>query len=278
MHRLQLRQLSGLVAAAPGRLRLALAATVLVALAGAGLADYSTGSSGGYVVQPGDSLWAIASARGITVAQLASANDLDPSAVLPIGRHLYVPGSASGGSGTETVADDAVSSRAVPMGSGTVSASSFCSALVSSPGPAGVLPAVLAGSPDRLALRPLFREWAAHYGVSTALLEALDWQESGWQQSVVSSTGAVGVGQIMPGTGTFIAGVLVGEPLDAQSVSDNIRMSAAFLAYLSRVEGGNLCATIAAYYEGPLNLSVHGLYPSTRTYVADVEALLPRFE
>lgn len=271
MHRRQRLHLLGRPASAPGRVRLIAASVALAVVAGAGLADYSSGSSDGYVVRAGDTLWAIASAHGISVATLAAANHLDPAAVLPIGRHLYVPGIPS-------VVEAAATSPASSTARSGGAVGSFCSSFVASPEPTGVLPDVLAGSPDRLALRPLFRQWATHYGISTALLEALDWQESGWQQSVVSATGAVGVGQIMPGTATFVSSVLVGEPLNVQSVSDNIRMSAAFLAYLSRVEGGSLCATVAAYYEGPLSLSAHGVYASTRAYVSDVEALLPRFE
>jgi soluble lytic murein transglycosylase-like protein len=63
-----------------------------------------------------------------------------------------------------------------------------------------------------------------------------------------------------------------------KAVSDNIRMSAAFLAYLAGIEGNNRCATIAAYYEGPDNLSQIGIFPDSQAYVASVEALIPRFE
>lgn len=247
-------------------LRLAAAVAALTGLVGAGLADWSGGSTGGYVVQPGDSLWAIAAAHHLTVDQLASANHLDPAAILPIGRRLYIPGTAP------------VAALATAAYSGGGSASAFCASFVASPGPWGVLPDRLVASPDRLALRPLFEEWAAHYGVSLPLLEAVDWQESGWQQGVVSSTGAVGVGQIEPYTAEWISQDLVGFPLDPASVSDNIRMSAAFLAYLAGVEGNDTCATVAAYYEGPVNLAAHGVYSDTASYVASVEALLPRFE
>lgn len=224
-------------------------------------------SSAAYVVQPGDSLWSIATSHGTSVAALASANRLDPSAILPIGRHLALPGQAYRSAGG---AVGEASAHSVP-------ADSFCGSSSGGGGPEGVLPARLEASSDRLALRPLFARWASYYGVSAPLLEALTWQESGWQQSVVSATGAVGVGQIMPGTAVFIQRVLIGTNLDVDSVSDNIRMAAAFLAYLSRVEGGNRCATVAAYYEGPLQLQEYGLYHSTQQYVADVEALEPRF-
>ena len=82
----------------------------------------------------------------------------------------------------------------------------------------------------------------------------------------------------MPETASFISSTLVGMPLNINSVSDNIRMSAAFLAYLADIEGNNRCDTIAAYYEGADNLSQYGVFSETQAYVASVEALIPRFE
>ena len=141
-----------------------------------------------------------------------------------------------------------------------------------------MLPALLRESPSRLALQPIYEHWARYYNLSLPLLEAIGWQESGWQQDVVSSVGAVGAGQIMPTTATFITNSLVGMPLNINSVSDNIRMSAALLSYLADIEGNNRCDTIAAYYEGALNLSKYGVFPESQVYVASVEALIPRFE
>ncbi|MBV9661575.1 MAG: transglycosylase SLT domain-containing protein [Acidimicrobiales bacterium] len=251
----------------------ALVGIVLTVGAGAGLADSSSGSaSTSYVVQPGDTLWGIASTHHLTVSQLAAYNGIDPAAILPIGRHLAlsVPNTSEQGSGGH--------GRPVTTMSPTiVSPAAFCSSLTVTPGPWGVLPAELQASPSRLALRPVLQRWADFYGLSAPLLEAITWQESGWQQRVVSSAGAVGIGQLMPGTATFIQANLTGQPLNVASVSDNIRMAAAFLAYLAHLEGNNPCYTIAAYYEGPLNLASSGVFADTRTYVADVEALVPRF-
>ncbi len=264
------RHFFGSLQAVNRRFRPIAALVVLAGLLSGGLAAYYSGSPGDYVVQPGDSLWSIAIAHRTTVAELASLNQLDPNGLLLSGRHLRMP--SSGGRVASTAG------TGIGGGQGTTSATSFCSGTGTAAGPYGVLPATLASSPGRLALQPLFGEWAAHYGLSRALLEAVDWQESGWQQAAVSYTGAIGVGQIMPATGEFITNVLVGEPLDIYSVSDNIRMSAAFLAYLSGLEHGDQCATIAAYYEGPFNLASSGVFGPARSYVADVEALLPRFE
>lgn len=240
-------------------------------LLAAGAAAYGTGHS--YVVKAGDSLWAIARANGITVNQLAAANNMRASDLLLIGRQLQIPGAPGSSSGSPA---PAVTTAATT----TQNPWTFCATMSSAgtPGTWGVLPQLLRQSPDRLALQPLFMKWSRHYNVSLPLLEAIAWQESGWQQGVVSSTGAIGAGQIMPGTANFISSTLIGIPMNINSVSDNIRMSAAFLSYLAGVEGNNRCATIAAYYEGPLNLSTYGVFTDTQAYVASVEALIPRFE
>lgn len=230
-------------------------------LVGVGAASYHAAHP--YTVKPGDTLWALARAHGLTVAQLATANNMGENDLLLIGRHLTIPSNApsAGASGRPA---------ANPW--------TFCATFTSSGGPWGVLPPLLQDSPNRLALQPVFMHWADYYHLSLPLLEAIAWQESGWQQNVISSAGAIGTGQIMPETATFIQSQIVGRSLNVRSASDNIRMSAAFLAYLADAEGNNRCATIAAYYEGPLNLSHHGVFPETQAYVASVEALIPEFE
>ena len=52
----------------------------------------TSGASGGYVVQPGDTLSGIAAANGVTVHQLAAENGLDPSGILLAGAHLSISG------------------------------------------------------------------------------------------------------------------------------------------------------------------------------------------
>jgi hypothetical protein len=240
-------------------------------LVGAGAAGFATSVAGSYVVQPGDSLWALSRANGLTVSQLAAANHMGENDLLLIGRHLLIPSN-------QPAATQSAPSASASGASTSGNAWTFCSTFTPRGGPWGVLPDLLQQSPDRLALQPLFMKWANHYNLSLPLLEAIAWQESGWQQGVVSSVGAVGAGQLMPDTASFISGSLIGTALNIHSVSDNIRMSAAFLAYLAGVEGNNRCATIAAYYEGPLNLSRYGVFQETEAYVASVEALIPRFE
>jgi soluble lytic murein transglycosylase-like protein len=47
----------------------------------------------------------------------------------------------------------------------------------------------------------LVAQVAAKYDISPALLEAVVWQESRWRTDAVSSAGARGLTQLMPGTG-----------------------------------------------------------------------------
>ena len=251
---------------------LIVATASVVGLAAAG---WSSGPST-YTVRAGDSLWAIATARGITVSQLAAANGLDPNAILPIGRLLTIP-DGSGRSQSGAAAGSAASSSA-PTAVFAGGAAGGCNVAVSSPaGALGSLADLVAADPALRQVQQLLSEWAGTYGIPLGLFEAVTWQESGWYQGAVSPTGAVGVGQIEPGTAQFVSQVLIGRQLNSYSLSDNIEMSAAYLAYLSRVEGSNVCATLAAYYEGPLELQTYGLLPDARVYVSDIEALIPDF-
>ncbi len=256
--------------------RLAVVILSLGVLVAAGAASAST-SSQTYVVQPGDTLWAISQANGLTVAQLAAANNIDPNNILPIGRHLFIPSATSSNSSSSNSSSGNSSNQAGQSPSGS-NPRTFCSTFTPNSGPWGQLPQVLQDSPSRLALQPLFERWASYYNLSLPLLEAIAWQESGWQQDAVSSAGAIGTGQLMPATAAFVSSTIIGERMNINSTSDNIRMSAAFLSYLADVEGNNRCMTIAAYYEGPLNLSQYGVFTESQAYVASVEALIPEFE
>jgi soluble lytic murein transglycosylase-like protein len=193
-----------------------------------------------YVVQRGDSLSSIAAHYGTSVQELARANRIGNRDLIVIGRQLVVPNTAGSGHAP------------------------------------GVLPARLRAHPDRLALRPLFEKWAAHYGVPADLIEALAWIESGWQTGVVSRTGAIGVGQLQPATVDFMQ-LLIGMRLDPRSANDNIRMSARFLRYLLDRTGNNVPVSLAAYYQGLRSVTTGSMLPDTKQYVAAVQAVRPSF-
>jgi soluble lytic murein transglycosylase-like protein len=106
----------------------------------------------------------------------------------------------------------------------------------------------------------------------------MTWLESGWQQTVVSHTGARGVGQLMPATVDFVRDILIRDrSLDVNDVDDNIRMSARYLRWLLDQAGGDHSLALAGYYQGMAAVRKHGVYTGTRTYVAGVLAFRDRY-
>jgi hypothetical protein len=145
------------------------------------------------------------------------------------------------------------------------------------PSGAGGLPSALKQHPERLALRPLFIRWAQAYGVSPSLIQAIAWQESGWQNDVVSSANAQGIGQLLPTTATFVSGSLLGLNLKLTVASDNIQMMVRFFAYLLKAAGGNQCVAVASYYQGFGAFQQVGVLAQSQTYVRSVFTLRSRF-
>jgi peptidoglycan hydrolase-like protein with peptidoglycan-binding domain len=134
-------------------------------------------------------------------------------------------------------------------------------------------PATAASSPGTV--RALLDHWAAHYGIDPRLLRALAWQESGFQNHVVSSAGAFGVMQVTPATWEFVELVLLGRKVP-RTVEGNVRVGAAFLAHLLRLFGGDERLAVGAYYRGAAAVKRHGLGPETTRYVENVLALRRR--
>jgi soluble lytic murein transglycosylase-like protein len=119
---------------------------------------------------------------------------------------------------------------------------------------------------------------AAAEGVPPSLAEAIGYQESGFNNGMVSPTGATGVMQIMPGTWNYIGANLAGPPpLSPTSASDNIRAGSLLLHQLLQQSGGDPAMAAAGYYQGMQSVRQHGLFPDTRAYVNNVMALRQRF-
>jgi len=195
-------------------------------------------------VGAGETLTAIASQYGTSVAALATANGIDDPDTILAGATLMIP------------------------------SSSMALASFSSPaGPSEGLPAELVAHPSRLSLFPDFTTAAATYGVPANLLEALCWWESGWQNSVVSTTGAAGICQVEPQTTSFVDDVLdPGSALDPYVASQNIDIGAAFLADLLAQTGQSDSLAVASYYQGLASVEAEGLLPTTQNYVKGILA------
>lgn len=245
-----------------------------------------------YVLRRGDSLFTVARRFKVTVAVLAATNRIaNPNRVLA-GTRLVIPSPAvpaPAGTSAATPTTIApppatdpsmiVAPAATPT-SPSVPAGGLTAAAMApwlSADQLARLPQGLHTYPERLALLPSFDRWAAEYGVAPDLLKALAWMESGWQQTVVSSSGAVGVGQLLPATAAWVAGFLIRAPLDPFVADDNVRMSARFLAHLLTLTTGDVNLAVAGYYQGLTSIRREGMKATTAAYVNVVLALRARF-
>jgi soluble lytic murein transglycosylase-like protein len=119
---------------------------------------------------------------------------------------------------------------------------------------------------------------AAAHGVSPSLAEAIGYQESGFNNDLVSSTGATGVMQIEPGTWDYIDSALATPPpLSPASAQDNVRGGVLYLRSLLDQSGGDPSLAAAGYYQGLGSVREHGMYSDTQQYVNNVMALRHRF-
>ena len=92
---------------------------------------------------------------------------------------------------------------------------------------------------------------AMKHRVNPYLVMGLAWWESGWNQSAVSSAGAIGVMQIMPATGDASAPYLLHHPVDIHDINDNIDLGSAIIAHNMQSYNGDLVKALADYYGGP---------------------------
>jgi transglycosylase-like protein with SLT domain/LysM domain-containing protein len=123
---------------------------------------------------------------------------------------------------------------------------------------------------SRAQVRRLVARTARRHGVNPYIALAISWQESGWQQYRVSSAGAVGAMQVMPGTGRWMS-LYVGRRLNIYSLRDNVLAGVVLIKVLRRQTTTK--RTIAAYYQGLGSVRRRGMYPSTRAYTRSVTAI-----
>lgn len=110
---------------------------------------------------------------------------------------------------------------------------------------------------------------ANKYGVDPNLALSVMQVESGGNPSRVSSAGAIGLFQLMPGTASGL-GVDPNDPL--QNIDGGIR----YLAQLLNQFGGNVSLALAGYNAGPGNVTKYGGIPpftETQNYVDSVLGL-----
>ena len=202
---------------------------------------------GSYVVRSGDTLGGLARNAGVSLDSMAAANGLDPARPLLIGTVLKLPAGAP----TPARASEPLPTQRV----------------VSTAGPQP--------TPQRVGAADI-QSVASQYGVSPSLAAAIGWQESGFNNGMVSDANARGVMQVMPGTWSYVESIS-GQKLNAASASDNVRAGVLYLQHLLQQTGGDESAAIAGYYQGLGSVRSRGLFDDTQQYVANVQALRSRF-
>ena len=199
---------------------------------------------GGYIVQPGDTLSALAARAGVSVQQMAFMNGLDPNGVLLAGSALKLPTGA-------------------PVPTTTAA-------------PTRVVPASPAPTPGRVTAADIAMV-ANRNGVPASLASAIAWQESGFNNAMVSSANARGVMQVLPGTWDWVQKNLALRQLNPDNAIDNVGAGVLYLGRLLRESGGDPAMAAAGYYQGLASVKRIGMLPETRQYVNNVLALRGRF-
>jgi hypothetical protein len=108
---------------------------------------------------------------------------------------------------------------------------------------------------------------STEFGVDKSLVKAVIHAESGYNPNAVSSKGAAGLMQLMPGTAQDL------KVADSFNPSDNIRGGVRYLRFLLDTFKGDVSLALAAYNAGLGKVAKHGgipPYQETRNYVSKV--------
>jgi soluble lytic murein transglycosylase-like protein len=132
---------------------------------------------------------------------------------------------------------------------------------------------------QRIDTRPaaikILKAAALRHQLDPKLVVALSYWESGWDQSRVSVTGAVGLMQVEPPTAAEAGPALLGRPVNVADPVDNADVGTALLRQ-NLDQFGSTELALAAYYQGPNSLRDNGMLPDTQTYVSGILALAAR--
>lgn len=239
-----------------------------------------------HTVQPGEGFVVIARRYRVSAAKLAQSNGLTLASVITPGQRLRIPGRRV------AAARKPAPTREKPLVHTVLTGESFFSIaqryhvspwrlaqandlrLMSTivPGQRLTLPAGAhlesTGAPvERDTVRAALDHWAAAYDVDRKLARALAWMESGFQQDVVSSAGAIGVMQLLPETWKWVDAMLLGEvtPRDYQG---NVRAGVRYLRWQLDQFDGDVRLALAGYYQGARAVRERGLFEDTKQYVS----------
>jgi soluble lytic murein transglycosylase-like protein len=247
-----------------------------------------------HTVQAGEGFITIAHRYGVSAVKLARANGLALASVISPGQRLRIPGRMA-------PARRVAAPRAAPAPKPTYytvqPGESFFSIaqryhvspwrlaqasklrLMSTivPGqrltlPPGAHLGSTGPSVGRDAVRLAIDRWSAAYGVDPQLARALAWMESGFQEDVISSAGAVGVMQLLPETWQWVDTMLLGETTP-RTYEGNVRAGVRYLRWQLDQFDGDVRLALAGYYQGARAVRERGLFDDTQQYVSVIQKL-----
>ncbi len=218
-----------------------------------------TAASGSYTIKSGDTLTSIAAKNNVSLADLMQANNLKATSTIYAGKKLTLPGTAA----------PASSSAPTALVPSTFLHYTYPEAVVAQ---ANVNKAALMAAPvpSPAQMKQIISSTASEMGVDPSLALAFAWQESGFNAQAVSPANAIGAMQVIPQSGEW-ASDLVGRHLNLLDPYDNVTAGVAIIRALVSTSDTTENA-IAGYYQGQTSVSMYGMYPDTKDYVAAVQA------
>ncbi|WP_017327986.1 lytic transglycosylase domain-containing protein [Synechococcus sp. PCC 7336] len=95
----------------------------------------------------------------------------------------------------------------------------------------------------------------AAFNLNPLVMAGLIRQESRFEPEIVSRSGALGLTQVLPSTGAWIAGQIGRPRFDLRNPEDNLHFGAWYLDYTHRTYQNNSMLAIASYNAGPGNVA-----------------------
>ncbi len=111
-------------------------------------------------------------------------------------------------------------------------------------------------------------DYSARYNIDSRLLASIISVESAFRRDAISTSGAIGMGQLKPDTAKWLGVVNPYDPVD------NIAGTARFVSWLVHRYKGNLEMAISAYYQGPGSVDRNGITPVCMPYLTKVNKAL----